>query len=149
MLIWPLMLRVVIDTNTWISALIWTGHPKQLVTQSLQGHFRAVTSAELMAEFRRVLGYPRIQKAMLKRNLDPQDLATQFGLFNDLVDAPALATPVCRDPDDDAVLACAVAAKAQLIVSGDDDLAVLQSFEGIPILRAAPALQWLESYVAG
>lgn len=55
----------------------------------------------------------------------------------------ALPYPVCRDPDDDAILACAVAAKADLIVSGDKDLLVLQSHAGIPILTAVLALERL------
>ncbi len=57
--------------------------------------------------------------------------------------SPALASPVSRDPDDDAVLACALAAKADLIVSGDQDLLVLQAFEGIPIVTIAQALERL------
>jgi predicted nucleic acid-binding protein len=47
---------------------------------------------------------------------------------------------VSRDPDDDAVLACAVSARADLIVSGDKDLRVLGSYRGILILSAAEAL---------
>jgi len=47
---------------------------------------------------------------------------------------------VCRDPDDDEVLALAIAAQVDLIISGDDDLLVLQAFEGIPIVNPAQAL---------
>jgi uncharacterized protein len=47
---------------------------------------------------------------------------------------------VCRDPDDDQVLALAIAAKVELIVSGDNDLLSLSSFEGIPIVAPAEAL---------
>ena len=57
--------------------------------------------------------------------------------------APALTSKVCRDPDDDAVLACAKAANADFIVSGDQDLLVLQAFEGIQIVTAAQALERL------
>jgi uncharacterized protein len=48
--------------------------------------------------------------------------------------------PVCRDPDDDEVLALAIAAKVELIVSGDHDLISLSSFQGIPILAPAEAV---------
>ena len=51
---------------------------------------------------------------------------------------------VVRDPDGDHVLACALAAKAELIVSGDQDLLVLHEYQGIPILPAAEALRRLE-----
>jgi len=101
------------------------------------------TSGELIAELTRVLSYPRIEKVLTKRGLTAADLVEQIGLVSDLIVAPALPKPVCRDPDDDAILACALAVRADLIVSGDQDLLVLQEFEGIPILNAAQAMEWL------
>ncbi len=56
-----------------------------------------------------------------------------------MIEPPPLPQPVCRDPDDDKVLALAIAAQADLIVSGDNDLLVLQPFKGIPILSPAQA----------
>ena len=47
---------------------------------------------------------------------------------------------VIRDPDDDKVLACAIAARAELIVSGDNDLLVLASYQNIPIVKITEAL---------
>jgi predicted nucleic acid-binding protein len=58
----------------------------------------------------------------------------------EVVEPAPLPQPVCRDPDDDEVLALALAARAELIVSGDNDLLVLQQFEGIPIVTPAQAL---------
>jgi predicted nucleic acid-binding protein len=57
-----------------------------------------------------------------------------------LVEAPPLSAPVARDPDDDAVLACAIAAQVAVIVSGDNDLLSLGAFQGIPILTAVELL---------
>ena len=54
---------------------------------------------------------------------------------------PCVAESVSRDPDDDAVLACALAARADLVVSGDNDLLVLKSFEGIPIVTVSQAVR--------
>ena len=59
----------------------------------------------------------------------------------EVIDPPPLAQPVCRDKDDDAVLALALAAHADIVISGDDDLLCLNPFEGIPILMPAQALQ--------
>ena len=58
-----------------------------------------------------------------------------------LVASSKLARQVSRDADDDAVLACALAARADLVVSGDDDLLVLKTFEGIPIVNATLAIK--------
>lgn len=56
-----------------------------------------------------------------------------------LVEPALLTAPVSRDPDDDHVLAAALGAEAQLIVSGDKDLLVIGTFNSIPILPAAQA----------
>ena len=61
-----------------------------------------------------------------------------------LMHAEPLAQPVCRDPDDDAVLALARAAQADLIVSGDQGLLVLEQFEGVPIVTPREALTRIE-----
>jgi predicted nucleic acid-binding protein len=52
---------------------------------------------------------------------------------------------VCRDPDDDHVLALALAAKAELIVSGDNDLLSMKSFENIAIVAPAEAVTMIEA----
>jgi predicted nucleic acid-binding protein len=61
----------------------------------------------------------------------------------EIVEPIALDQPACRDPDDDIILATALAAHADLIISGDDDLLVLHPFQGIPILNASQALEFL------
>lgn len=139
------MQRAVIDTNTWISGLVWSGPPRTLAQSVLQGQLRCVASPELLVEFDRVLHYPRIAKALHARGMAASDLAMQLRLVCDLISAPPLPLPVCRDPDDDAVLACALAAQADLIISGDSDLLMLGQYQGIAILTAAEALAWLGS----
>ncbi len=52
----------------------------------------------------------------------------------ELVSAPPLPEPLCRDPDDDRFVACAVAAEAQFLVSGDQDLPALSDVMGVTIL---------------
>jgi putative PIN family toxin of toxin-antitoxin system len=69
----------------------------------------------------------------------------QLRAFSQTVAAPPLPQPVCRDPNDDVVLACARAASADLVVSGDDDLLALQFFEGIPIVSVAQAVAILQA----
>ena len=58
----------------------------------------------------------------------------------EVIEPPPLPQPVCRDPDDDQVLAVALAARVELIVSGDNDLLSLGSFESIPIMAPAEAV---------
>ena len=63
----------------------------------------------------------------------------------EVIEPPPLPQPVCRDPDDDEVLALAIAAQADLIVSGDNDLLVLLQFNGIPIVSPAQAAALVEA----
>lgn len=139
------MQRAVIDTNTWVSGLIWVGAPRQLIETVLSGYVIGLTSLTLSREFGRVLAYPRIEKALFKRGLLGSDLAAQFAFLNQMIDVEPLVLSVSRDPDDDAVLACAQAGRANFIVSGDQDLLVLQQWQGIPILKAAQALELLRA----
>ena len=67
-------------------------------------------------------------------------LADYTDLLSIVVSTP-LSQPISRDPDDDRVLACAIAAGADVIVSGDQDLLVLTEFQGIPILTATQTLE--------
>lgn len=139
------MQRAVIDTNSWVSGLIWGGAPRRLIEAVLSGDVLGLTSLTLPLEFGRVLGYPRIEKALIKRGLIGADLAAQFAFLNQMIESEPLALFVSRDPDDGAVLACAQAGRADFIVSGDQDLLVLQQWRGIPILSAAQALELLRA----
>ena len=99
------MQRAVIDTNIWVSGLIWHGPPRVFVQRILSRQLHSIVSAEMVAEFQRVLNYPRISSVLLKRGLVAVDLAMQIRLVSELVVSSPLPTPVCRDPDDDAILA--------------------------------------------
>lgn len=137
------MQRVVIDTNTWVSGLIWGGPPRLLIQQVLAGQLESLTCPEIIAEFSRVLSYPRIEKVLLARRLAAVDLAEQIRLASTVIAVTLLPKTVSRDKDDDLILACAGSGHADLIVTGDDDLLVLREYDGIPIMHAAQALLWI------
>lgn len=103
-------MRAVIETNVLIAGLLWRGPAHALLEQVRVGTVSIVSSAALLAEMR------------------------QLG---EVIEPPPLPLPVCRDPDDDQLLASALAAKAELIVSGDNDPLSLKGFEGMSIVAAA------------
>ncbi|MSQ70196.1 MAG: putative toxin-antitoxin system toxin component, PIN family [Betaproteobacteria bacterium] len=134
-------MRVVLDTNITISAFGWGGIPGRLLLSGLTGQIELCTSPFLSTELGRVLAYPAIAQALAKRGLSARDVHRRY-LASVLWFEPApLTQPVCRDSDDDHVLACAIAAGADLIVSGDDDLLSLRRYENIPIVTATAALE--------
>lgn len=99
------------------------------------------TSITLLAELAEIIGRGKFVQLILRAGLSAVALVEDYQrLAVALVESALLTAPVSRDPDDDHVLAAALGAEAQLIVSGDKDLLVLGVFQGIPILTAAQTL---------
>jgi uncharacterized protein len=134
---------LVLDTNVLVSGLIWSGAPRRLLDQGFQEGTRFYTSVTLLDELYRVLSYPRLTTEIVRKQQTPQGLYELAASVLRVVQTQALATSICRDPDDDEVLACSVAAHADLIISGDADLLTLQNYQGVPIMKANQALEWL------
>ncbi|MDP2369430.1 putative toxin-antitoxin system toxin component, PIN family [Rhodoferax sp.] len=134
-------MRAVIDTNVLLSALLWGGTPHALLEQVRNGTVTLISSPALLAELARVIDRPKFDVILLRTNTSRAQTLAEVRLLAEVIDPPPLAQPVCRDKDDDAVLALTIAAQADIVISGDDDLLCLASFEGIPILMPAQALQ--------
>lgn len=134
-------MRAVIDTNVLIAGLLWHGSPHALLTQVRGGALGLVSSPALLAELTDVLGRSKFDAVLKRSNTSREQLLAEVRQLAEVIEPPPLPQPVCRDPDDDEVLALALAARAELIVSGDADLLVLQQFEGVPIVNPAQALQ--------
>jgi len=105
---------------------------------------RICTSATLLAELAEVIARDKFAHRVLAAGLSAAELVQDYERLAEIVEPQPLDAPVSRDPDDDHVLACALAAQANLIVSRDKDLLVLHPYQGIPILAAADALQHLD-----
>ena len=109
------------------------------------GTLAMVSSPALLAELADVIGRAKFDAILVRANTSREQALAEVRQLAEVVEPPPLPAPVCRDPDDDEVLALALAARVDLIVSGDDDLLVLQAFEGIPILTPAQAVQRIGS----
>ncbi len=133
-------MRAVLDTNVLLSGLLWRGPSYGLLEQVRNGAVTFLSSPELLAELAEVLARPKFDAVLSRSNSSREHMLVQVRMLAEVIDPPPLAQPVCRDPDDDAVLALARAAQADVIVSGDDDLLSLTSFDSIPILNPAQAL---------
>lgn len=138
-------MRIVLDTNTAVSALLWQGPPNQLVARSTPLALAFFSSLVLLAELEEVLGYAKLAKAIEATGLDATELMQRYRRLVFAVEPAAIPPTVLADPDDDHVLACAVAARAELIISGDRHLLGLREYQGIPIINATEALHRVES----
>jgi uncharacterized protein len=137
-------MRAVVDTNILVRALIKPqGTVGPVLRQFRDGEYRLLYSETLLAELVDVLSRPRIRD---KYGIGTDDVATVLALIDlrgELI-VPRRRITVCRDPKDNQVLEAATAGRADVIVSGDDDLLVLDPFEGIPIVTPAVFLALLE-----
>jgi putative PIN family toxin of toxin-antitoxin system len=104
------------------------------------GVISLVSSPAMLAELADVLGRSKFDAVLTGSHTSRERLLAEVRRLAEVIEPPALPQPVCRDPDDDHLLALALAAQAEAIVSGDHDLLVLQQFQGISILDPAAAL---------
>jgi len=137
-------MRVVLDTNVLVSGLFWQGASHALIDHITQGTLTLVTSPILLAELNETLAKPRLAAILKRSHTAPERVLADLQRLAELIDPPPLTEPVCRDPDDNHVLACAFAANAELIITGDRDLLVLHPWRDIAIVRPADALQLIE-----
>jgi len=133
--------RLVLDTNTIVSGLLWKGPPHAVLMAARERNdILLYSSPRLLAELANVLARKKLSTAVVASRRSPEVLLQRYLQVARVV-VPAVIAPVIRtDPDDDHVLACALAAKADLIVSGDSHLLNLKTYQGIPIVNAAEAL---------
>jgi len=140
-----LIVRLVLDTNTLISAILWRGTPAAVLAAVRAGQATVAISAEILEELAGVLERSKFRQRLIVTNLSAVAAYRQVVSVTQRVTAPPLASIAeLRDPADAIILACAVAAGADAIVTGDQDLLVLGSFRRIPILTATQTVEKLK-----
>ena len=135
-------MRVVIDTNVLISAIFWSGKPKQLLNQVRRGKIIFLTSNVLLEELKEVL--TRDDKPFKLSEGEAQRVVEEIRNLAETVFPHSLVT-ICRDAADNRVLECAVDGRADWIVTGDSDLLDLQVFQGIKIAVVADFISAVSS----
>ena len=134
-------MRLVLDTNTALSGLLWGGTPGRLIDAAEAGQVELASSAALLAELQGVLLREKFARQLADRGITVADVFAGYGALVVIVTPATIAPTIMRDPADDQVLAAALAAQADLIVSGDAHLLDLKIFKGIEIVTAAVAVK--------
>ena len=133
-------MRAVLDTNTIISALLFSGIASRLVAVWQSGSFRPLLSREILDEYVRVMAYPKFKlsgaeiRALIEEEILP---------FVDTIRVRRRLRPPVSDRDDHKFLECAVAGRAEYLVTGDKALRALGTYRGVTILNAAEFLSLL------
>ncbi|MBQ7559282.1 MAG: putative toxin-antitoxin system toxin component, PIN family [Synergistaceae bacterium] len=128
-------MKIVLDTNVIASAMFFGGQPGTLVRLLVFNDFQACVSNEILNEYERIM-----EELSLKYPYKPM----QFSL-DEIIKYMEKITPtthveICRDPDDNKFIECAIDGKCIYIVSGDKDLLTLNNFNGVQIVTVSEFL---------
>ena len=128
-------MKILLDTNVLIAAFVARGVCADLLEHCVERH-DLFTSEFILGEF--------AENLIGKFNADPQEAAEAIQLLRSrltVVNHPPLAIPVCRDPDDDNILAAAASGDCNCVITGDRDLLILKQFGSCLILSPSEFLQ--------
>lgn len=125
------MIKLVLDTNVFMSGIFWLGYPGRILDAWSDGKIKFIVSPEILNE------YVRVGNILSKKypGVDVSPFIDLVTVYGECVSPVILKAPVSRDVDDDKFIATALAAKCKLIVSGDKDLLTVDGYFGIEIIK--------------
>ena len=130
-------MRVVLDTNVFVSGIFFTGPPHQILEAWRDGKVQLLVSAPILDEYHRI----GVELASHFQNIDLKPFLDLLSIHAEIVLAPSLPPIIRDDPSDDKFLEAAVAGKASYIISGDNHLVKLSEYQGIRILKPRDFVQ--------
>jgi putative PIN family toxin of toxin-antitoxin system len=128
---------LVLDSNVYISAILFGGKPRQIIEAALAGKIRLAVSEPILAEIQAVLSGTKFGFSCNTA----REIVTEITALAEAVEIRESISAILDDPADNRILECALAARADAVVSGDRHLLNLMSFRGIPILNLAACLE--------
>ena len=135
-------MRIVIDTNIWISGLLWQGKPWQLLKLAENGEVQLCIAYAMLLELEEVLTYDKLQPRLQTLQQTPSQLVTYALNLSTVFDVSRMGLPiVTADPDDDIFVLCALSAGANYLVTGDRHLLDLVSYQTVKIVTVTEFLE--------
>lgn len=134
-------MKVVIDVNVWVSGLLWGGLPARVLRLAQQETIESYVSLELLLELETTLQRPKFQPQLDKRQQTVENLCDVVRAISTVIEISTVQIPELRDQNDVKILATALEAEAQFLISGDLDLLVLNPFQSIQIVTPSDFLR--------
>ncbi len=136
-------MKVVLDTNVLISALLWDGRVSKLLPLIRSDKLILCFSLETISEFVDVAKRPKFSKRLARKKFTPQRIVDEILYPNSKIFVLERQFPILsKDPSDDKFIHLAVLAKAKYIVSGDKVLLELKEYKGVKILSVEEFLKF-------
>lgn len=126
--------RLVLDTNVWISGLLWTGSPHQILRLAEEGRLVVAVSPAIVEEVADALARPKFSARVTALRTSVPELVGSLLTLAEMYLPSRVIVVVTADPEDDKILACARAARAGWLVSGDQHLLAFRQYRGIRIV---------------
>ena len=129
-------MKVVIDTNVFVSGVFWKGPPNKILKAWQKGKFKMVISPPIIEEYRRILS------DLSKKYPNPTivHIMDLVSLNAEMVNPVRFVKPVCTDHHDDKFLEAAIAARAEYVVTGDKALLAVKSIKGSTVVKPSEFL---------
>lgn len=124
-------MKIIIDTNVFMSGIFWSGPPAKILENWQNKKLELILSTEILDE------YIRVGKILSRKysGIDIDEIIDILIKSSKIYNVSPLKTQVCRDPDDDKFIACAIATNVKIIVSGDQDLLELDGYQNIRVMK--------------
>ncbi|HMR70594.1 MAG TPA: putative toxin-antitoxin system toxin component, PIN family [Rubrivivax sp.] len=135
-------MRLVLDTNVVASAMLWGGTPRLLLLAARDWRIEIFTSTPMLAELADILGRSKFARKIAASQLSVDQLAQGYAQLASVV-RPAATPRIAPDPDDDVVIGTALAARAEMIVTGDKPLLGVGEHQGVRIVGVTVAVKTL------
>jgi putative PIN family toxin of toxin-antitoxin system len=135
--------RVVLDTNVLISALLFRGGLSKIVGLWQKGKVIPVISKETFSELVTVLEYPKFS---LTQEETDSIIKYEILPYFEIVEVVKDVKGICRDPEDDKFISCAISGSADYIVTGDKDLFDLKQYKSIKIIKVSDFLKMVNDF---
>jgi putative PIN family toxin of toxin-antitoxin system len=133
-------MKIVLDTNVFISGIFFGGPPSQILKSWRQSKLTIILTQQILGEYQRVgeelsAKYPSI-------HIEP--IIKLFTIFGEFVETKGITETICEDPDDNKFIECAIASQSKLIVSGDKHLLTISGYKDIEVLKPR---QFIDNYM--
>jgi len=124
-------MKVILDTNVFISGIFFSGPPYKLLEGWRDGKIKLVMSPEILKEYQEVA----LRISQQFQDIDIGSIIELVAIEGAIISSPPLKKQVCRDKGDDKFIACALASRTKIIISGDKDLIDISGYRGIEVIK--------------
>jgi putative PIN family toxin of toxin-antitoxin system len=134
-------MKVILDSNIFVSSFFWKGNPRKVFDRVTNGLDELFTTAEILQEIVRVLSRKKFD--LNKKEIE--DYTKIIESYSIKIIPKNEVEKICRDKDDDKILQCGLEGNVDFIITGDDDLLVLEKYKDIRIVKPREYLDILEN----